>query len=94
MAPERVPELTRISSKGQVVIPARVRSRLGIKPGGLFAILTRPKSNIVVLKKVDDKSLQVDLELLREVEKAWKEIAQGKARKASSKRFLEELQTW
>jgi len=94
MASERVPELTRISSKGQVVIPARVRSRLGIKPGSLFAILTRPESNIVVLKKVDDKSLQVDLELLREVEKDWKEIAQGKARKASRKRFLEELQTW
>ncbi|MGA8857842.1 MAG: AbrB/MazE/SpoVT family DNA-binding domain-containing protein [Candidatus Bathyarchaeia archaeon] len=94
MASERVPELTRISSKGQVVIPARVRSRLGIKPGSLFAILTRPESNIVVLKKVDNKTLQVDLELLREVENAWKEIAQGKARKASRKRFLEELQTW
>jgi len=94
MTSESVPELTRISSKGQVVIPARVRSRLGLKPGSLFAILTRPKSNIVVLKKVDNKTLQVDLKLLREVEKAWKEIAQGKARKANKKRFLEELQTW
>ncbi len=94
MASESVPELTRISSKGQVVIPARVRSKLGLKPGNLFAILTRPESDIVVLKKIDNKTLQVDLELLREVEKAWKEIAQGKARKASRKRFLEELQTW
>ena len=94
MASQNVPELTRISSKGQVVIPARVRSRLGLKPGSVFAILTRPESGIVVLKKVDNKTLQVDLGLLREVEKAWKEIAQGKAKKASRKRFLEELQTW
>jgi len=94
MASQNVPELTRISSKGQVVIPTRVRNRLGLKPGSLFAILTRPESDVVVLKKVDSKSLQVDLELLREVENAWKEIAQGKARKASRERFLEELQTW
>jgi AbrB family looped-hinge helix DNA binding protein len=94
MASESVPELTRISSKGQVVIPARVRSRLGLKPGSLFAILAQPESDIVVLKKVDNKTLQVDLGLLREVEKAWKEIAQGKAGKANRKRFLEELQSW
>ncbi len=94
MASQNVPELTRISSKGQVVIPASVRSRLGLKPGTLFAILTKPESGLVVLKKVDSKPLQVDLGLLREVEKAWKEIAQGKARKASRDRFLEELQTW
>jgi AbrB family looped-hinge helix DNA binding protein len=94
MASESVLELTRVSSKGQIVIPARVRSRLGLKPGSLFAILTRPESDIVVLKKIDNKTLQVDLGLLREVEKAWKEIAQGKAKQASRKRFLEELKTW
>lgn len=77
-----------------MVIPVGVRSKLGLKPGSLFAILTRPGSDIVVLKKVDNKTLQVDLTLLREVEKAWKEVANGKARKASRKRFLEELQTW
>jgi AbrB family looped-hinge helix DNA binding protein len=94
MASEIVPELTRISSKGQVVIPARVRNRLGLRPGNLFAILTRPESDMVVLKKVDNKTLQADLTLLREVEKAWKEITGGKTRTASRKRFLEELQTW
>ena len=37
---------------------------------------------------------QVDLMLFREVEKAWEEIREGKVRKATSERFLEELQTW
>jgi len=94
MESKRVPSLTRISSKGQIVIPHSIRTRLGIKAGGLFAILAGPKAGIVVLKKIDNKSLLVDLKLFREVEKAWKEIEHGRARRASAKRFLEELRTW
>jgi AbrB family looped-hinge helix DNA binding protein len=94
MRSQTVPELTRISSKGQVVIPARVRNTLGIKAGTVFAILTHPKSGIVILKRIDTKSLQVDLKLFREVGNAWKEIEQGKARRASTMRFLEELRSW
>lgn len=87
-------DLTRISSKGQIVIPENVRNKLGIKAGGLFAVLARPKAGLVVLKKIDSKSLSVDLTLLREVEKAWEEIEQGRARKATVKRFLTELRNW
>lgn len=94
MRSKGVPDLTRISSKGQIVIPQNVRTKLGIKAGGLFAVLARPKAGIVVLKKINNKSLLVDLKLFRGVEKAWEEIERGKARKASTKRFLEELRTW
>jgi len=89
-----VPELTRISSKGQVVIPSRVRQKLGIEAGTVFAILTPRKGNVVVLKKIDSKALQADLRVFREVERAWREIKRGQARRASRKRFLEELETW
>ena len=94
MKSKDVPELTRISSKGQVVIPARVRDKLGIKTGNVFAVLTVQKGGAVVLKKVDSKALQADLELLREVEKAWREIERGQARRRSRDRFIEELKTW
>jgi len=40
MRSENVPELTRISSKGQVVITYRVRQKLGIDAGSVFAILS------------------------------------------------------
>lgn len=89
-----MPELTRISSKGQVVIPVRVRERLGIKSGSIFAILTHRKGGVVVLKRLDSKSLRADLQVLREVERAWKEIERGQARRVTRKRFLEELKTW
>jgi AbrB family looped-hinge helix DNA binding protein len=94
MRSQDVPELTRISSKGQVVIPSRVRQKLGIEAGTVFAILTPRKGNVVVLKKIDNKSLQSDLRIFREVERAWREIERGQARKAPRKRFLEELKTW
>jgi AbrB family looped-hinge helix DNA binding protein len=94
MRSEDVPELTRISSKGQVVIPSRVRHRLGIEAGSVFAILTSRKDGIVVLKKVNSKSLQADLRIFREVEKAWREIERGEVRRAARNSFLEELETW
>lgn len=94
MSRHDVPELTRISSKGQVVIPSRVRERLGLKAGSIFAVLTPRKGNVVVLKKVDSKSLQADLRSFREVERAWKEIERGQARRTTRKGFLEELETW
>jgi AbrB family looped-hinge helix DNA binding protein len=94
MRSEDVPPLTRISSKGQVVIPSRVRQRLGIEAGSVFAILTPRKGSVVVLKKIDSKSLQADLRIFREVEKAWKEIKRGQARRTARRGFLEELETW
>jgi AbrB family looped-hinge helix DNA binding protein len=94
MKRQEVPELTRISSKGQVLIPFRVRERLGLEAGSIFAILTSRRRNVVVLKKVDSKSLQADLRVFRDVERAWREIERGQTRRAGRKGLLEELKTW
>lgn len=94
MSHREIPELTRISSKGQVVIPSRVREKLGLEAGSIFAVLTPRKGNVVVLKKVESKSLQADLRTFREVERAWREIERGQARRTTKKGFLEELETW
>ncbi len=94
MKAQVVPELTRISSKGQIVIPSRVRQRLGIEVGSVFAILTPHKGNMLVLKKIENKSLQADLRDLQEVEKAWREIEGKEAQQTTRKRFLKELETW
>ena len=44
-------ELTKISSKGQIVIPMKIRNQLGISEGSVIAIDTT--NNMVILKKVD-----------------------------------------
>jgi antitoxin PrlF len=44
-------QASRLSSKGQVTIPRRVRERLGAKPGDLIAY--EIKNNIVTLHRLD-----------------------------------------
>ncbi len=83
-----------MSSKGQIVIPSRLRKKLGIEAGSVFAILTPRKGDFVVLKRVYRESLQADLQVFQEVERAWREIERGEARRAPRKRFLDELKTW
>ena len=55
--------VTSMSSKGQVVIPLDVRTRLGLKEGEKFAVLG--EGDTVVLKKISMPSL-ADFDVLRE----------------------------
>ncbi|VVB81203.1 Antidote-toxin recognition MazE, bacterial antitoxin [uncultured archaeon] len=43
-------ELTKLSSKGQIVIPQHVRDELGLKEGETFVVLG--KEDTIILKKI------------------------------------------
>ena len=58
-------ELTKLSSKGQVVIPRQVRDALGLKEGETFAVIG--KEDTVILKKVNIPSSKQVFERLH----AW-----------------------
>jgi AbrB family looped-hinge helix DNA binding protein len=45
---------TRLSTKGQVVIPEDVRRRLGLEPGAEFVVLG--DGDVVILKKISEPS--------------------------------------
>lgn len=49
-------EITKMSSKGQVVIPQHVREELGLKEGEAFAVLG--KDDTVVLTKIEVPSFK------------------------------------
>ena len=89
---ETVLEVTRISSKGQIVLPKSIRSKLNIKKGSMFAMQAR--KNLILLKMIVDPVLKEDLEMLDSVEKAWKEIEEGNYRKSSKEAFLKEMAAW
>ncbi len=84
--------LTRISSKGQIVIPAGFREDM--KEGDKIIVI-RNKDQII-LKKANkfDKNLEEDLEVARRVEEAWKEIEEGKGVRMSIEDFLKEIKSW
>lgn len=55
---------TKMSSKGQVVIPEEVRNALGLEPGSQFVVVG--EGDVVVLKKVTPPSMSDFDEILHE----------------------------
>ena len=84
--------MTKMSSKGQVVIPAELRE--DIKEGEQILIIK--SDHQLVLKKASElnKNLKEDLEFAKRTEKAWKEYEQGKSKRMSFDEFLAEAKKW
>ena len=87
-----VPQITRISSKGQIVIPTSLRKKLDIKKGTVFAATA--KNGMLILKKVDTKMRAEDLRTLKLLEEAWDDIAKGRYKVYTTKAFFKELKKW
>ena len=87
-----IPELTKASSKGQIVIPTDVRKKLGVKEGSVFAVTS--KKDMIVLKKLDTKMKPDDLRTLKLIEEAWEEIEKGRYKVYSKEAFFKELKKW
>jgi AbrB family looped-hinge helix DNA binding protein len=66
---------TRLSSKGQVVIPEEIRERLGLKEGMQFVVVG--ERDVVILKSISPPSMDEFDELVRR--------ARSAARKAGMK---------
>jgi AbrB family looped-hinge helix DNA binding protein len=69
------PATTRLSSKGQVVIPEEIRDRLGLKEGTQFVVVG--ERDVVILKLIAPPAMQEFDELMRR--------ARGAARKSGMK---------
>jgi AbrB family looped-hinge helix DNA binding protein len=70
------PATTRMSSKGQVVIPEEIRTKLRLKPGSRFVVLGQ--RDMVVLKALSPPSMEQFDDLITE--------ARRQARHAGMKR--------
>ncbi len=70
------PATTKMSSKGQVVIPEEIRKRLGLKPGSRFVVVGQ--RDMVILKALSPPSMEHFDDLIAE--------ARRQARRAGMKR--------
>ena len=61
---------TKLSSKGQVVIPEEIRDRLGLEPGTQFVVLG--DRDVVILKVIQAPDLSEFTEIVGKVRKAAK----------------------
>jgi AbrB family looped-hinge helix DNA binding protein len=84
--------ITKMSSKGQVVIPLEMRGNIG--EGDKLIVLTNQGQ--IILKKADDfdKNIEEDLEFAKRTEDAWKSYDWGEFNSMDSEKFLEEMEKW
>lgn len=84
--------ITKMSSKGQVVIPAEMRA--GIPEGEKLLLIQNDKQ--IIMKKASelDKNVAEDIEFARRTEEAWKRIGTGKGIKMGFDEFIEEMKKW
>ncbi len=86
-------EFTRASSKGQIVIPTKIRKKFDIKEGSVLAVVAA-QNDMIVLKKIESGLSAEDLKSLRLVEEAWKDIEEGRYSVRSREAFFKELKDW
>lgn len=82
-------ETTKLSSKGQVIIPLNLRQ--DIKEGTAFTVAR--KDNLIILKKINGLTDKEQKEL-EELNKIWKDIDEGKCESYSVEEFFTEMKKW
>ena len=82
-------EITKLSTKGQIVIPESMRKDFEV--GSAFRVMK--KGNLIVLKGIKGFSKE-EVEEMEELDKIWKEIDSGKGKTTSVEEFLKEMKTW
>ncbi|MDP3698501.1 MAG: AbrB/MazE/SpoVT family DNA-binding domain-containing protein [Nanoarchaeota archaeon] len=82
-------EITKMSSKGQIVIPQEMRK--GFHEGEKFVVMKAGKQ--LILKSIEDfdENIEEDLKFARRTEEAWKKYEQGEFKSLPVDKFLEEL---
>jgi len=84
--------ITRMSSKGQVVIPSEMREDI---EEGEKMILIKYENKIIMKKASDmDKNLKEDMEFARRTEEALKSYDRGEFKSMDSKDFLKLIEKW
>jgi AbrB family looped-hinge helix DNA binding protein len=81
--------ITKMSTKGQIVIPAEMRD--GFEVGDKLLLIKSGDS--VIIKKANklQKQFLEDMELARRTEEAWQKYDRGEFKKMKADEFLKEL---
>ncbi len=82
-------EITKLSTKGQIVIPESARKDLDV--GTAFTVIR--KGDLIVLKEVQGLT-EPEIKEMQELDKIWKDIDSGKGVTLNQEDFLKEMKTW
>ena len=85
-------DFTRLSSKGQIVIPQDMRKDLCI--GDKFIIIRRDKDFVLKPAEGLERNFLEDLDFARKTLEALKRYGKGRFREKEADEFLAELERW
>ena len=84
-------DITKMSSKGQVVIPQELRKDFN---EGDKLVVIRNADQIILKKATNfDKNLEDDLKAAKAAWNSWREIEQGKFKRMHPHEFLKEIRS-
>ncbi len=84
--------ITKISSKGQIVIPLEMRKDL--KEGERIVIIKSRGNLLLKREKEFSKKLAEDLEFAKRTEEAYKRYEKGEFKSMDADDFLKEIEKW
>ena len=84
--------LTKMSSKGQVVIPSEMRK--DFEEGEKLIIIKNGHQLIIKKASELDKNMKEDLEFAKRTEEAWKSYEKGEFKSKNAEDFLKDLKSW
>lgn len=82
-------EITKLSTKGQIVIPESIRK--GLDVGSAFKIMRH--GDLIVLKGIEKFSKE-EMREMGELDKIWKNIDNGKNKSYTPEEFFKEMNLW
>lgn len=84
-------DVTRMTSKGQLVIPQDIRESLGLKPGDKFMVVEEERTILLRPVKEMKKDAQEELYALKRAAIAWKSLEQGEGEEWTLSRIKQEI---
>ena len=82
-------EVTKLSTKGQIVIPEEIRT--DIEVGTPFVV--SKQGGLIILKQVEGMTME-EIKEAKELDAIWKTIDEGHAVTLSKDDFLKEMENW
>ncbi len=83
-------EVTRVTKKGQVVIPKAIRDRLRLEEGTALGVEVTDKG-IIMMKEIEVPFKTDDL---KAIDKFWEDVESNKLKPIPVSKFLEDFETW
>ena len=82
-------EITKLSTKGQIVLPEKIRRDL--EPGTAFIV--SKQNDLIILKKIEGLSDE-EIKEMKELDKIWKDIDEGKCESYTEEEFFKKMKEW